>query len=257
MEKSLKRKLATLASRYETASFLDGDPSFFMHQVSGGKNAEATAFVASALSFGSRSVFMEKVRQIFGFAGGDIDGYVRRGRYANDFRPGDKTNFYRFFSRGDMNSFFREYSSVMSEFGTLGAFVKDRCCGNALEAVKAICSRFAGKSGGLIPADSKSACKRLCMFLRWMVRGGSPVDLGLWEDFIDRSTLVIPLDTHVATEAGRLGLLKCSSASMSAALKLTAALAEVFPGDPCRGDFALFGLGVDRSGDGKRKGSDR
>lgn len=255
MEGSLKRKLAALASRYETAAFLDGDPSFFMHQARGRRNAEATAFVAAALSFGSRSVFMGKLRLIFSLSRGDMDGYVRDGGYAKDFRPGDKSNFYRFFSRGDMNSFFGEYSSVLSEYGTLGSFVRERSGGDALGAVKAICLRFAGKSGGLIPADSKSACKRLCMFLRWMVRGGSPVDLGLWEDFMDRSTLVIPLDTHVAAEAARLGLLKRSSASMSAALKLTAALAEAFPGDPCRGDYALFGLGVDRSGDGKRRGA--
>ena len=83
------------------------------------------------------------------------------------------------------------------------------------------------------------------MFLRWMVRSGSPVDLGLWSGFIDRRTLVVPLDTHVLQEAKKLGLLKSTSASMSAAKRLTAALAEAFPDDPVRGDFALFGFGVD------------
>ena len=82
------------------------------------------------------------------------------------------------------------------------------------------------------------------MFLRWMVRSDSPVDLGLWSDFIDRRTLVVPLDTHVLQEAKKLGLLKSTSASMSAARRLTASLAEAFPEDPSRGDFALFGYGV-------------
>jgi uncharacterized protein (TIGR02757 family) len=77
-----------------------------------------------------------------------------------------------------------------------------------------------------------------------MVRSDSPVDLGLWSDFIDRRTLVVPLDTHVLQEAKKLGLLKSTSASMSAARRLTAALAEAFPEDPSRGDFALFGYGV-------------
>jgi uncharacterized protein (TIGR02757 family) len=82
------------------------------------------------------------------------------------------------------------------------------------------------------------------MFLRWMVRDGSPVDLGLWSDRIDRRTLVMPLDTHVVRQAVRLGLLPSPCASMAAARRLSSALAQVFPEDPLRGDFALFGYGV-------------
>ena len=80
-----------------------------------------------------------------------------------------------------------------------------------------------------------------------MVRRGPSVDIGLWADFIDRRTLVMPLDTHVLAQARKLGLLSKESASMSTASKLTAAMAEVFPDDPLRGDFALFGLGRDGS----------
>ena len=82
------------------------------------------------------------------------------------------------------------------------------------------------------------------MFLRWMVRDNSPVDIGLWSDFIDRRTLVMPLDTHVVQQSMRLGLLESAAASMSAARRLTVTLAEVFPDDPLKGDFALFGYGV-------------
>ena len=89
-----------------------------------------------------------------------------------------------------------------------------------------------------------SACKRVCMFLRWMVRDGSPVDLGLWSGFIDKRTLIIPMDTHVLQEANRLGLINAKTASMSVARRLSARLAEIFPDDPMKGDFALFGYGV-------------
>ena len=81
--------------------------------------------------------------------------------------------------------------------------------------------------------------------LRWMVRDCSPVDLGLWGDFIDKRTLIMPLDTHVLQQSVKLGLLSCGTASMSAARRLTEALSEVFPDDPLRGDFALFGYGVE------------
>ena len=83
------------------------------------------------------------------------------------------------------------------------------------------------------------------MFLRWMVRDNSPVDLGLWNDIIDKRTLIIPMDTHVVQEAMRLGLLKSKSTSMSNAMKLSNRLRDIFPEDPLKGDFALFGLGVD------------
>ena len=83
------------------------------------------------------------------------------------------------------------------------------------------------------------------MFLRWMIRRDSPVDLGLWK-WADPASLIIPLDTHVMQEAVGLGLLpQGAAASRKTAELLTAAMQEVFPGDPCRGDFALFGLGVD------------
>ena len=83
------------------------------------------------------------------------------------------------------------------------------------------------------------------MFLRWMVRDGSPVDLGLWSDIMDRRTLIMPLDTHVVQESLRMGLLKSRTASMGTARRLTDAMLEIFPNDPLKGDFALFGLGVD------------
>ena len=245
MDAKTRQALRKYADKYETASFIKGDPSWFMHQVRGAANQEATAFVASALSFGSRAQFLPKIQWLLDRADGDLDRWIRSGAFENDLRPDDGRCFYRFFMFATMNAFLRAYRGIMAEHATLGGFVRASCGGDAVKAVAAICSRFCeGGSCGVIPQDHHSACKRVCMFLRWMVRSGSPVDLGLWSDFIDRRTLVVPLDTHVLQEAKKLGLLKGSSASMSAARRLTAALAEAFPEDPSRGDFALFGYGV-------------
>ena len=166
-------------------------------------------------------------------------------------------NFYRFFTYSDMHRFFARYREIMTQNGPLGGFVRSVANGDATAAVEAICRRFnEGEPCGVVPKDPHSACKRVCMFLRWMVRTDSPVDLGLWTDFIDRRTLVIPLDTHVVQEARRLGLLTSACTSMSVARRLTAKLAEVFPDDPCRGDFALFGYGVDESSAAKKGDSE-
>ncbi|MBP5195925.1 MAG: DUF2400 family protein, partial [Bacteroidaceae bacterium] len=69
---------------------------------------------------------------------------------------------------------------------------------------------------------------------------------GLWAGFIDRRTLIMPMDTHVLQQSVRLGLLSSKTASMSTACRLTASLADIFPEDPLKGDFALFGYGVNQ-----------
>lgn len=246
-----RRRLIELAARYETPAFLEGDPSCFMHSVKGDANREATAFVASALSFGSRGQFMPKIAGLVDLAGGDMDRWIRSGAYLTEFAENDPRCFYRFFTRGAMSRFFGAYRYLMSSFGTLGEYVRKTSEGDAKKAVSAICVWFASNDGGgVVPKDVKSSCKRVCMFLRWMVRADSPVDLGLWADVIDRRTLIVPLDTHVVQEAISLGLLNSPCGSMCAARRLTARLAEVFPDDPCRGDFALFGYGVDKSSHG-------
>jgi uncharacterized protein (TIGR02757 family) len=248
MDAAVKRLLRRLAAKYETADFLNGDPSWFMHQVEGAANREAMAFAASCLSFGSRKQFLPKICCLMDSAKGDMDGWIRKGLFERDFACGCGDCFYRFFTHGHMHGFFRAYRRLLEEYGTLGEYAKREASGDGHAAVAAICRYFA-ESGAdaVVPKSAQSACKRVCMFLRWMVRSGSPVDLGLWADFIDRRSLVIPLDTHVVQQSVRLGLLKSATASMSAARRLSRTLLEVFPDDPLKGDFALFGYGVNAS----------
>jgi len=92
--------------------------------------------------------------------------------------------------------------------------------------------------------ERNSSCKRLNMFLRWMVRKDNKgVDFGLW-DRIPPSRLICPLDLHVARVAKRFGLLTRKPTDWPAALELTQNLALLDPEDPVKYDFALFGLGV-------------
>ncbi len=239
-------QLAELAERYETVRFLDGDPSWFMHQVRGDANREAMAFVASCLSFGSRAQFMPKIQWLLERSGGDVEGWIARARFEECLPPDSHRCFYRFLTCSSMNALLRAYRRIIAAHGSLGSFVRTEADGTGYGAVSAICRLFATAGcGAAVPKDARSACKRVCMFLRWMVRSSSPVDLGLWADFIDRRTLIVPLDTHVARQARRLGLLPGGGgASMGVAKRLTAALAEAFPDDPLRGDFALFGYGI-------------
>lgn len=239
--------LIEYADKYETADFLTDDPSWFMHQVDGDANKEVVAFIASCLSYGSRRQFMPKIQQIVDFADGDVYGWVLRGGYESDMKDDDNTCFYRLYTQHTMRMLLDALRQMLQEYDTIGRFV---CCNasDGLSAVKAITAFFSAHGiETIIPKNTTSACKRVCMFLRWMVRSGSPVDLGLWADFIDRRTLIIPMDTHVLQEANRLGLIRNKTASMSVAVKLTNQLAKTFPDDPLKGDFALFGYGVNQS----------
>lgn len=239
----IKETLQLYAQKYETEDFLPSDPSWFMHQVAGRRNQETIAFIASCLSYGNRKQFFSKIQFVLDCSNGEIFDWIKTGDFEKDI-PDDNKCYYRLYTNHTMNTFLHTLKDMINEYGSLEKFMRENA-ETGCSAIIAISKYFSNKGiEGIIPKDTTSACKRVCMFLRWMVRNDSPVDLGLWSDFIDKSTLIMPLDTHVVQEAVKLGLLDSKSASMSAAKKLTAKLSAIFPGDPLKGDFALFGYGV-------------
>ena len=238
--------LKSLASKYETKEFLVGDPSWFMHQVKGDTNKELLAFIAANISYGSRKQFLPKIQYIIDCSKGDIANWLQSGRYKKDI-PDNAKCFYRLYTFAVMQEFLTILNDIVSSFGSMkNLLIKKMKTNTAQEALEIITKQFheSHRSCVVVPKDTTSSCKRLCMFLRWMVRDNSPVDLGLWSDIIEKKSLIIPMDTHVIQEANRLGLLKSKTASMSSAMKLTKRLKRIFPDDPLKGDFALFGVGV-------------
>lgn len=243
---TIDERIRALASKFENEEFLVGDPSWFMHQVEGATNKELLAFIASALSYGSRKQFLPKIQSILDACHPDTHQWLVIGSYEALF-PDTSTCFYRLYTHSVFRRFLSALAQMVRDHGSIKGYLQHTMTTrDAYEAITLITQWFSTHgSTGIIPKDAKSSCKRLCMFLRWMVRDHSPVDLGLWSDIIDKRTLIIPMDTHVVQEASRLGLLRSRSTSMSSARKLTDKLLEIFPDDPLKGDFALFGLGVD------------
>ena len=260
-------KLQLLAEKYEKPEFIIGDPSWFMHQIEGNENKELVAFIASSLSYGSRKQFLPKIQTILE----DIiisdsekncgtntlpsptaaSEWLKTGRYKRLF-PNTQDSFYRLYSYHTFRTFLDALAAMVTEYGSMKEYLISTYnidCGekiSAIEAIDAITTWFRNHgSEGVIPKNSTSSCKRICMFLRWMVRKDSPVDLGIWNDIISQNSLIIPMDVHVVTESIKMGLIKSKSTSMANARKLTDELRKSFPEDPTKGDFALFGLGVD------------
>lgn len=248
MEKEeIARTLRQLAEKYETADFINGDPSWFMHQVTGRENQETIAFLASVLSYGRRDLFLPKIQFMLDRSNGNPWEWVRGGGYAGDI-PDDSKSYYRLYNNHSMRRLLDALREMLSAYGSIGGFAKAQSKNrHAIEALNALGGWFRERGiKGMVPLPETSVAKRPCMFLRWMARDCSPVDLGLWTDFIDKRTLYIPMDTHVLQEAQKLGLVRSKSASWHTVELLTDALREVFPDDPARGDFALFGYGVDQ-----------
>lgn len=259
---AVKRLLRTLARKYEIACFAEGDPSCFLRRYPAPRDAEIAAFIAAMVAFGRRDQILEKLNFIFRSidrAGGGPAEWILSQEFRKDF-PDSAEKFYRFYSYADMRTFFEELRTILVRSESLGAHFK------TLYAARGTPAEFADERlrlAGLISAafpesrivskGKNAACKRIHLFLRWMVRTDSPVDLGLWTWSKPRD-LLIPLDTHVLAEASHLGLFgkrhikkPVTAGTAKNALALTDAMLGIFPGDPCKGDFALFGLGVDHT----------
>lgn len=244
--------LRELAEKYETPDFINGDPSWFMHQVAGCENQEATAFVASCLSYGSRKQFLPKIQQLLDFANGNIYEWIKTGEYARNIPP-TKDCFYRLYDYEKMNAFFGILRHLIILYGSLGEFARVASSNQSsadtdvVKVLDAFGRWFADRGmKGIVPLPKSSLCKRPVMFMRWMVRDASPVDLGLWADFIDKRNLFIPMDTHVFQMSTRLALLSQKTATWKSVELLRQMMLEVFPDDPSKGDFALFGYDVDK-----------
>lgn len=255
-------RLRQLADKYECAAFMENDPSRVLLRYRQAADIECAAFIAAMLSFGRRDLFLPKVEFLLDLAdrGGGPAHWLASGLHRRVFPPPDALphqKFYRFYSYQDIQILLCRLELILQEAGSLGEYLRRRhqlCLesggeGRPEDDSVPHLSQLVGAAFAdckIVPKGRNSANKRVQMFLRWMVRRNSPVDLGLW-DWYSPARLLIPLDTHVLRQGVELGLLPPDTTGTArAAQLLTESLAEIWPEDPCRGDFALFGLGVDR-----------
>ena len=248
VSKELKRRLRQLATKYETADFMKEDPSQFMHRYHEPLDVEITAFLSANLAFGRRSCILCCLEKICQEMGESPSEWLLSKRFEQYFTNSPKS-FYRIYSYRNMRYLCETLRRLTMEHGSLGAYCRSRyeagdCAKQPgrLAAVLADC--FPEECKPLISNGKNSANKRLNLFLRWMVRRNSPVDLGLW-NWYPADQLLMPLDTHVVAVAKEFGLVaENATPNCRLAIQLTDIMSQVFPGDPLKGDFALFGHGI-------------
>lgn len=243
-----KDKLNLLAEKYETRDFIKNDPIQFPHRFSQIEDVEIAAFLASIFAYGNRKLFIKKLDELFLVMNNSPLKFVLKADFSNI----EGFN-YRFAKGFDIIEVFKilhklyKYDGGLKSLFEYGYNLEKTVIGSFQAVCDYFYSNVSDKAGmgfyHLIPNPKNAgAMKRMCMFLRWMVREGE-VDLGVW-DFIPTSELLIPLDVHVARLSREMGLLKRSSNDFKAVFELTQCLKKWDKKDPVRYDFAIFGLGV-------------
>ena len=216
---------------YHRADFIQSDPVQFPHRYTLKQDIEVSGLLTAIMSFGNRKQILKKADELHGLMGDSPYQYVLSCQWEKDFPSGASNSFYRMLSYADFYGYFQRLYIAYTQFESLE------------EALMLYPGIPMEKLCAFLEVSAKSPQKKLNMFLRWMIRRDSEVDLGIWESF-DRRDLIVPLDTHVCRVAHYFKLTDTETFSLKNARQITAALATVFPDDPCLGDFALFGLGV-------------
>lgn len=234
---------------YSTSDFIELDPISIPHKFAKKEDVEISAFLISTIAWGNRTSIVLNGNKLMSLMDNAPSDFVR------NHQPSDLKVFDRFvhrtFNSADVQFFIVALQSIYHLHGGLEAVFKvDDVSKNAFDAILNFRRIFFEIEHEIRvekhvsnPAK-KSACKRINMFLRWMVRHDkSGVDFGIWKG-ISPAQLICPLDVHTARVARKLGLLERKQNDRLAAEELTDNLSYFCPHDPVKYDFALFGAGV-------------
>lgn len=246
--KVTKEQLDKLVKRYETPAFIANDPVKFPRRFTDAKDIEVAALLTAMISWGNRKQIINDCNKLFFMMGKSPFRFVIDCAWDN-IDPA--MNIHRTFFGRDLIYICCGLKYIYHRAFTLEN-IKYENVWQWIEALQYLMVKANGgeynkhiapSGGNHASHKGQSACKRLHLFLRWMVRTGSPVDLGIWTYHFSPEVLHIPLDVHVARVGRELGLITRKTNDRKTVEELTRNLAVFDPKDPCKYDFALFGIG--------------
>jgi uncharacterized protein (TIGR02757 family) len=241
---------------------LANDPLSFCHRYSDPADQEVAAVIASAFAYGGIKIILRTLESIFAVLGPSPRSYV------DTFSPARSLKAFsgfkhRFNDGRDLVALLWGIRLMREDAGSVNAFFL-RFHDTSAKDITAALNGYSSAALALdyrpvfghttAPAGSRfpflfpapaagSACKRLCMFLRWVVRPADGIDLGIWRG-VSPSQLVIPVDTHISRICSYLGFTGRTSADWRMAQEITTALRRLDPADPVKYDFSLAHLGI-------------
>lgn len=252
MDNKIKEFMDSKVLAYDHRTFIKDDPVSIPHLFKKKQDIEIAGFFAAVFAWGNRTTIIRKSLELlermdnapYDFVTGHRDTDLKRllGFKHRTFNDTDLLYFMAFLQQHYWKK------DTLEEAFTRSMRPSDLTVENALNgfydyffSLEAVPTRTRKH---IAAPKKRSGCKRLNMYLRWMVRADrNQVDFGIWKK-IRPSQLVCPIDLHVARVAKRFGLLKAAASDWTSACQLTEILKKWDPADPVKYDFALFGLGV-------------
>ena len=230
MKKEVKERLIEWAHIYNDQKYFQEDPIIFpRHFAERYKSGEArladieiAAVLASHLAWGRRAMIVRDCNRMLDEMEWRPFDYVMNGEFRDE-----NVSLHRTIKWSEFAGICGRLRTIYNETGSLESLSD---------------SDFRVRIFGQ-KEDKKAPNKKISMMRRWMVRDDGKVDLGVWKNS-DKTKLILPLDVHVYSQAVDLGLTERKQKDIVTAQEITNAFREIFPDDPCLGDFALFGYGV-------------
>lgn len=248
----LRAYLSQQVNRFERPAFIASDPIAIPHGFENPLDQELIGLYTALLAWGQRQTILNKLHELC-----KRMEYKPRDFVYNFVPERDAAKLegfkHRTFQPIDAIWLTKNLSGLLKQFGTIEAAFSCHLKPSAINTEKAI-QGFSDSVLGIHPETplrlrkhlarplTGSACKRINMYLRWMVRPG-PVDFGIWQS-IRTDQLILPLDVHSGRQARALGMLSRKQNDWKAALELTENCRLCIPDDPCSLDYAFFGMGV-------------
>lgn len=250
----LKEKLEAHYLNYRQ-KFSSKDPVWILHRFSDERDIELIGLITAAYAYGSVDQINRFINELLLKTGNKPYEFT-----INFSKRKDKKHleglYYRFNSQADIADMFSSLNKALLKFGSLKNLFFSHYETSHADIIPAL-SGFTNELNRNIPRTeygyyhylfsdpvNRSTCKRMNLFLRWMVRKDD-IDTGLWNG-IGTSKLIMPVDTHIARISGNLKLVKRKSIDLKFALELTDKLKSFDPVDPVKYDFALCHIGIDK-----------
>lgn len=257
----LKTELDGLLQGFDYKGRVLNDPLGLVRRFQDPKDQELAGLIASTLAYGRVSRILKSVDAVLSAV--DYQPY----RFIVEFTPAKRDRFdgitHRFHTGRDISALVWGMRHILEKYGSIQTLFS-KGYHEEEESIKGALVRFVegflstdytpiyGKATlperaslrSLLPSPlNGSSCKRLNLYLRWMIRPDEGLDLGIWKGF-SPSKLVIPLDTHIARISRYIGLTRMRTPNWKMAEDITRSLKRLDPGDPLKYDFALCHLGI-------------
>lgn len=244
-----KSDLESLYKKYNKRAFVSPDPLETLYAYPDLKDREIVGLIAATLAYGNVKQILKSVYAVLEKMGPSPHSFLieKRPPFLRKVFQGFK---HRFTTDRDLVALLLGIRRAVQKYGSLNACFchgfqlgKQSWVGALSAFEREITGSYAVKGAGLLPLPERgSACKRLNLYLRWMIRTDA-VDPGGWQQ-VPRSELIIPLDVHMHRIARQLGLTQRNTADMKTAVDITTKFSQFSPKDPVKYDFVLTRFGI-------------